>query len=99
MITALVGLVPPWVADAACGRPGIDPEMFFPPPGKTGLDDTKDVREFCRHCPVVQACAEYAIRNEIDHGIWGGLTDRSRRKINGRAGQRRYQAHLRGEAS
>ena len=47
---------------------------------------TRAVREIqaagiCRDCPVKTACLEYALANHIDHGVWGGTSERERRRI------------------
>lgn len=84
MLPDLIGLIPRWVAEARCAEPGLDPEMFFPHTGESSLEATESVRRFCRGCTVVNQCAEYAIANEIDDGIWGGLTPHTRRRLVGR---------------
>ena len=35
----------------------------------------------CRHCPVLQECAADALDNQIDYGVWGGMTERQRRAL------------------
>lgn len=35
----------------------------------------------CSLCPVREPCLEYALANRIDHGIWGGKSERERRRI------------------
>lgn len=61
-----------WMQDALCAQ--TDPDMFFPELG----DPAVDARTICGTCPVRDACLEYAIRNGITHGIWGGLSPRQR---------------------
>jgi WhiB family transcriptional regulator, redox-sensing transcriptional regulator len=46
-------------------------------------------RQICRDCPVQALCLEYALDNRIDHGVWGGASERERRRI---ARQRRLAA-------
>jgi hypothetical protein len=78
----LVGVIPDWVDQAACGtNSSVDPEIFFPHPGQNNEDDNRGTLNICRRCPVNQACAEYAFTQNIEHGIWGGITERKRRKI------------------
>lgn len=66
----------PWMASAACGS-GIYPEVFF-------QDHERDramlayAKSICQSCPVRQECLDYALSEEIWHGIWGGLTERER---------------------
>ena len=53
------------------------PSLFFPSDG-TGVDIA---RQLCATCPVKEPCLEYALRNRIDHGVWGGTSERERRRI------------------
>jgi len=64
-----------WMADGNCRseRPG----MFFPSDG-VGVEVA---RRICATCPVKEPCLEYALRNGIDHGVWGGASERERRRI------------------
>ena len=38
-------------------------------------------RRICAECPVKAPCLEYALQNRIDHGVWGGASERERRRI------------------
>ena len=38
-------------------------------------------RKICATCPVVEPCLEYALANRIEHGVWGGCSERERRRI------------------
>jgi WhiB family redox-sensing transcriptional regulator len=62
-----------WVDFARCR--GMDPEQFF---GRN-LTEARDAIQTCERCNVRQACLEYAVRNDIEIGVWGGLTERQRR--------------------
>lgn len=53
------------------------PSLFFPSDG-VGVEKAKAV---CEGCPVATQCLEYAIENRIDHGVWGGTSERQRRRI------------------
>ncbi len=53
------------------------PATFFPSDG-VGVDRA---RKICRDCPVVATCLEYALGARIDHGVWGGCSERERRRI------------------
>lgn len=53
------------------------PAMFFPSDG-VGVDKA---RKICVGCPVTEPCLEYALENRIDHGVWGGCSERERRRI------------------
>lgn len=53
------------------------PGTFFPSDG-VGVEVAKRI---CATCPVVEDCLEYALRNHIDHGVWGATSERQRRRI------------------
>jgi len=50
---------------------------FFPSTG-AGVDAARRV---CMQCPVREQCLDYALRNQIDHGVWGGASERERHRI------------------
>jgi WhiB family redox-sensing transcriptional regulator len=53
------------------------PAVFFPSDG-VGVDSARRV---CAACPVKEPCLEYALAERIDHGVWGGASERERRRI------------------
>lgn len=65
----------PWVGDALC--PQTDPEAFFPEKGGS----TRAAKKICEGCDVREQCLDYALRNDERFGIWGGLSERERRKL------------------
>jgi WhiB family redox-sensing transcriptional regulator len=65
----------PWAAYAACRQ--ADPDLFFP--GDDGDADT--AIRICRGCPVRTACLEWALDARIRYGVWGGTTERDRRRL------------------
>lgn len=69
-----------WQADALCAQ--TDPEAFFPEKGGS----TRDAKKICAGCEVRAQCLEYALENDERFGIWGGLSERERRKLRKRAG-------------
>ncbi|WP_329608150.1 WhiB family transcriptional regulator [Microbacterium sp. KUDC0406] len=69
-----------WQADALCAQ--VDPEAFFPEKGGS----TRDAKRICSSCDVRGECLEYALNNDERFGIWGGLSERERRKLKRRAG-------------
>jgi WhiB family redox-sensing transcriptional regulator len=69
----------PWQADAHCAQ--TDPEAFFPEKGGY----TRDAKKICAACEVRAQCLEYALKNDERFGIWGGLSERERRKLRKRA--------------
>lgn len=64
-----------WQADALCAQ--TDPEAFFPEKGGS----TREAKKICTSCDVRADCLEYALQNDERFGIWGGLSERERRKI------------------
>ena len=64
-----------WMLTAKCR--GVDPVEFFPSDG-SGVDRAQRV---CGDCPVRVDCLEYALSNRIEHGVWGGTSERERRRI------------------
>lgn len=64
-----------WMAKANCL--GVDPELFFPERGAS----TREAKEVCRGCVVREACLSYALARREMHGIWGGTSERARRRI------------------
>ena len=56
---------------------GVDPDLFFPERGAS----TREAKDVCRACVVRVDCLEYAITNGEKFGIWGGLSERERRRI------------------
>ena len=56
---------------------GADPDLFFPERGAS----TRTAKGICRECSVQAGCLEFAIVSSEKFGIWGGLSERERRKI------------------
>ena len=56
---------------------GADPDLFFPERGAS----TRTAKGICRECSVKNECLEFAIVSSEKFGIWGGLSERERRKI------------------
>ncbi len=67
----------PWQSKAACA--GLDPQIFYPP----DEDDTlaEPAKAVCAVCPVREACLEHALGYREKDGVWGGATERERRRI------------------
>lgn len=68
-----------WQGDALCAQ--TDPEAFFPEKGGS----TRDAKRICAQCNVKSECLEYALKNDERFGIWGGLSERERRRLRRRA--------------
>jgi WhiB family redox-sensing transcriptional regulator len=64
-----------WQTDALCAQ--TDPEAFFPEKGGS----TRDAKRICTSCEVKAQCLEYALQNDERFGIWGGLSERERRRL------------------
>ncbi len=64
-----------WMSEGNCAES--DPSLFFPSDG-AGVEVARRV---CTDCPVKSQCLEYALVNRIDHGVWGGASERERRRI------------------
>jgi WhiB family transcriptional regulator, redox-sensing transcriptional regulator len=62
-----------WLEQARCR--GLDPEQFF----VRGAAQARPALRVCATCPVQEPCLTYALDNDIDFGVWGGLTERQRR--------------------
>jgi WhiB family transcriptional regulator, redox-sensing transcriptional regulator len=68
-----------WQERALCAQ--TDPEAFFPEKGGS----TREAKKVCLTCEVRDDCLEYALMNDERFGIWGGLSERERRKLKKRA--------------
>jgi WhiB family transcriptional regulator, redox-sensing transcriptional regulator len=64
-----------WQDQAGCL--GIDPDLFFPERGAS----TREAKAICAACVVRVECLEYAIANGEKFGIWGGMSERERRRV------------------
>jgi WhiB family transcriptional regulator, redox-sensing transcriptional regulator len=64
-----------WQDEANCL--GVDPDLFFPERGAS----TREAKEVCRGCVVREDCLEFALTNGEKFGIWGGMSERERRRI------------------
>jgi WhiB family redox-sensing transcriptional regulator len=73
------------LARALCAK--ADPEVFFPDTG--AMSDVKGAKRICNACEVQVDCLEWALKNEEEYGIWGGLTAAERRRLS--RARKRYQ--------
>jgi hypothetical protein len=64
-----------WHEDALCAE--TDPEAFFPEKGGS----TREAKAICADCPVRAECLGYALATQQRFGIWGGASERDRRKL------------------
>jgi WhiB family transcriptional regulator, redox-sensing transcriptional regulator len=63
-----------WQDQANCM--GTDPDLFFPERGQS----VRKAKEVCRGCVVRDPCLEYALTNGERFGVWGGMSERERRR-------------------
>ena len=68
-----------WQERALCAQ--TDPEAFFPEKGGS----TREAKRICTGCKVRAECLEYALAHDERFGIWGGLSERERRRLKRRA--------------
>jgi WhiB family redox-sensing transcriptional regulator len=64
-----------WMLQARCR--GASPSEFFPSDGLA----VESAQHICVHCPVKSECLEYALAHRIEHGVWGGASEREGRRI------------------
>jgi WhiB family redox-sensing transcriptional regulator len=64
-----------WQERALCAQ--TDPEAFFPEKGGS----TREAKKVCLSCDVRGECLEYALGHDERFGIWGGLSERERRRL------------------
>jgi WhiB family redox-sensing transcriptional regulator len=69
-----------WQERALCAQ--TDPEAFFPEKGGS----TREAKKICEVCPVREQCLAYALEHDERFGIWGGLSERERRRLKRAAG-------------
>lgn len=64
-----------WYSQALC--PETDPDAFYPEKGGS----TAEAKKVCRGCPVRKQCLQWALDNDERFGVWGGMSDRERRRL------------------
>ena len=65
----------PWAWRAKCLQ--ADPDTFFPEKGGS----TREAKRICSGCPVRDECLDFALANDERFGIWGGMSERERRRL------------------
>lgn len=68
--------IPNWEA-AICKQ--VDPELFYPERGN--YHTVRKAKKICMLCPVILECRNFALREQVPFGIWGGMTYGERRKL------------------
>ncbi|MFD3516281.1 WhiB family transcriptional regulator [Streptomyces sp. NPDC058657] len=72
--------VPDWQWRGACREE--NPEVFFPHSTNEVLAEV--AKSWCARCPVQKPCLQWALETRQDYGVWGGLTEKERRRLHGR---------------
>lgn len=77
-----------WRSRAACLN--VDPELFFPI-GNTGpaLAQAAEAKAVCATCEVEATCLQWALDNNQDSGVWGGMSEEERRALKRRTARAR----------
>ena len=71
-----------WKLDGVCRT--IDPDLWFPEGSSTGYA----AKKMCRRCPVMDECLRYALDNNEQYGVWGGMGSSERRNMRRRLRRR-----------
>ncbi len=66
---------PEWTTDALCAQ--VDPALFYPEAG----EPNRDAKRICAGCEVRAECLAYALAHRERFGVWGGTTERERRRM------------------
>lgn len=74
----MVDLDRSWMPRGACV--GTDPDLFFPGQG-SDANQVRMTKAICAGCPVRSECLEYSLAANEQFGIWGGYSDRERRRL------------------
>lgn len=70
-----IGLELSWRQRGACN--GLDPAIFFP----DSEESAEEAKSICALCPVCISCLEHALASRERDGVWGGTTEKERRRI------------------
>lgn len=70
-----------WQDQALCAQS--DAEAWFPEKGGS----SRDAKKICGRCPVRAPCLDYALATRQQHGVWGGMSERERRRLLAAPGQ------------
>jgi len=78
---------PDWEERSLCRRPGIDPEIFYPPNSRHA--DARRAKALCRVCIAQTRCLAEALSRPGESGIWGGTDEEQRAALLQRSRTRR----------
>lgn len=65
----------PWAVFSACRE--ADPGIFF----ASNRDDERSAVGLCAVCTVSGECLDFALETRERFGVWGGTTERERKKL------------------
>ena len=65
--------------NAACRGVGVD--TFIPSSGEADEADKQEALDLCAKCPIRLDCLQYALDNNEEFGIWGGVPQTERRQM------------------
>jgi len=82
-----IGVTMQFHSKASCRGEHID--VFFPDNWK-GVRSSRKAKAICSTCEVTHQCLQYALKNEIHHGVWGGLNPYERARLIGRPRKQIY---------
>lgn len=85
------------IVKAPCQSKDVDPELFFP--DSTDIETTRKAKALCNQCDVKvkNDCLSFALRNNVQFGIWGGLTELERKAIKKRIERENYREKIKRE--
>lgn len=74
-----------WESRARCIG-NLEPFFRLSPGGaprtlRNRVDPAAEAKSICRRCPVRRECLDYAMTNEIRHGVWGGMDEKERKRL------------------
>lgn len=69
--------LPDWMEKGNCV--GVDPDLMFPGRGRN--NELLEAKAICAACIVKDECLEFALEKVIQHGVWGGKSERERRRL------------------
>jgi WhiB family transcriptional regulator, redox-sensing transcriptional regulator len=64
-----------WSHHAVCAE--TDPDVFYPESG----EPVTEAKRVCARCPVTTPCLNWALANNERYGVWGGTSERERRRM------------------
>ena len=73
-----------------------DPDLWYGNEDDAFATRYKEAKKMCSFCPAIQACAEYALAAQEQHGVWGGLSPSERNALITRHRRGRPRIHVKG---